>query len=143
MADSGGGIKGSVAEITQTVKEVTKDVKDEVGQMIEANVQTATGPKLTPQQQQQKKQEEEEQLARARKVIQYYKDLSTNIKKAQEERKQRETQRLQQMQQEEEAKKAKQAAEKQPFLPPQGKQDLREDIARTQAERSKGRGVGG
>ena len=143
MADGGSGIKQATEEMAQTVKDVAKDVKDEVGQMIEQNIQTAVGPKLTPQQIQQKKQEEEEGLTRARKVINYYKTLDTNIKKAQEQRKQKETERLQQMQQEKQAKKSQQVVKKQIFVSPSGKRDLREDIARTQAERSKGRGVGG
>lgn len=143
MADSGSGIKQATQEMAQTVKEVAKDVKDELGQMIEANVQTAVGFQLTPQQQQQKKQEEQQGLEKARKVINYYKNLGADIKKAQEERKQKEAQRLQQMQQEEQEKKAREAAKKQTFVSPQGKMNLREDIARTQAERSKGRGVGG
>ncbi len=143
MADSGGGGNQFAGEVTETVKEVAKDVKDSIGEMIEQNVQTAVGSQLTPQQQQQKKQEEQEDLEKARKVIDYYKNLGAGIKKAQAERKQKEEERLKKTQEEEQAKKMQKTEDQQGSkTAPPGK-GLREDIARTQAERSKGRGVGG
>lgn len=142
MADSGGGGNQFAGEVTETVKEVAKDVKDFVGEMIEQNVQTTVDPQLTPQQQQQKKQEEQEGLEKARKVINYYKNLGADIKKAQTEREQKEEERLKRIQEEEQAKKTQIAQGQDTKTAPPGK-GLREDIARTQAERGKGRGVGG
>lgn len=140
MADSGSGVKQFTGEMGQATSEVAKDVKDEVGQMIEQGVQSIAGKQLTPQQIQQKQQAEQQRLEQARKVINYYKTLDINIKKAQEDRKQTEAQRWQQMQQEEQAKKVQKAQLQQA---PKRPGELREDIARTQAERGKGRGVGG
>ena len=75
--------------------------------------------------------------------INYYKNLGGDIKKAQDYRKQKEEERLRQMTEEEQAKKMQKAQVQQGSkTAPPGK-DLREDIARTQAERGKGRGVGG
>lgn len=143
MGNLGNSIKQFTEEMEQVATSVARDVKDSAFEAIETNVQTVTGQNPTPQQLQQKKQQEEEQLAKVRKEIEYYKNLGKDIKKAQEERKQKEAQRVQQMQQEEQAKKARKEDNNQTFAPPKGKHDLREDIARTQAERSKGRGVGG
>ena len=93
MSDSGSGIKPFTEETAQVAGEVAKDIKDSVGQAIEQGVQSIVGTQPTPQQQQQKRQEEQQGLEKARKVINYYKTLDTNIKKAQEERKQKEMQR--------------------------------------------------
>lgn len=142
MSDSGSGGNQFASEMKSTVAEVAKDVKDSIGEMIEQNVQTAVGSQLTPQQQQQKKQQEQQDLEKARKVISYYKNLGADIKKAQEGRKQKEEERLKKMQEEEQAKKMQKTQMQTSKSPPPGN-DLREDIARTQAERSKGRGVGG
>lgn len=143
MLDSGGSGNQFASEMKSTVVEVAKDVKDSVGQAIEQGVQSIVGTQLTPQQIQQKQKEEQQELEKARKVINYYKTLGVDIKKAQEERKQKEMQRLKQTQEEEQMKKAQKAQMQQDIkAPPPGK-GLREDIARTQAERSKGRGVGG
>ena len=84
MADSGGGGNQFGSEMKSTVAEVAKDVKDAVGEMIEQNVRTAVGSQLTPQQQQQKQQQEQQDLEKARKVINYYKNLGGDIKKAEE-----------------------------------------------------------
>jgi len=142
MSDSGGGGNQFASEMKSTVLDVAKDVKDSVGEMIEQNVQTAVGSQLTPQQQQRKKQDEQQDLEKARKVISYYKNLGTDIKKAQDARLQKEAERLKQMQEEEQAKKMQKSQGQEVKTAPPGK-GLREDIARTQAERGKGRGVGG
>lgn len=142
MSDSGSGGNQFASEMKSTVAEVTKDVKDAVGEMIEQNVKTAVGFQLTPQQVQQKKEQEQQDLEKARKVISYYKNLGADIKKAQEERKQKEEERLKKIQEEEQVKKVQKAQIQSSKTPPPGS-DLREDIARTQAERGKGRGVGG
>lgn len=140
MADSGGGIGQVTEEVVQTTGEVVKDVRDAVGEMIEQNVQATVGSQLTPQQQQQKQQQEQQELEKVRKVINYYKNLGADIKKAENERKQKEQERLKRMQEEEQAKKVQKTQMQQA---PKRPGAIREDIARTQAERGKGRGVGG
>lgn len=145
MADGGSGMKQFTGEMGQVAAEVAKDVKDEVGQMIEQGVQSVVGKQLTPQQVQQKQQDEQKQLAEARRKIKWYQDLTAAQKRVHEQEKQKQQQNQQAEQQQAENKKVEEAQRKQP-IPQPGKLRpvrIREDIARTRQEIGKGRGVGG
>ena len=101
MAD--GGIKQFTEEMEQAGREVVKEVKDSVGEMIEQAVQTTPTPQLTAQQVQsfdsaqdkQKQQEDQKQLAETRRKMKWYKDIEEAQRKVREEQKQKELQRLQ------------------------------------------------
>lgn len=152
MADGGlSGIKQVTEETAQTVGEVAKDVKDEIGRAIEQGVQSVAGTQLTPQQLQpfdsaqgkQKQLEDQQKLAEARRKIDYWKKIEQEQKKVREEEKQKQLQIQQFEEQEKQKKKMEEAKRKQIFSTPAKAPSLSEAIARTQAERSKGRGVGG
>lgn len=142
MADSGGGVKQFTNEMEQAAIDVAKDVKDEVGQMIEQGVQSVAGPKLTPQQIQQKQLEEQKRLARARKTIRWYQDIAAAQRRVREEEKQKQLQRQQQEEQEKQKKKVIiSPARKTPQFP--GQAPIREDIALSRPELKAGHGKGG
>ncbi|MBI4035381.1 hypothetical protein HY383_00370 [Candidatus Daviesbacteria bacterium] len=142
MADSG-GIKGIVAEVSQTTGEVVKDVKDSVGQAIEQGAQSVAGTQLTPQQLQQKELDRQKQLAETRRKLKWYQDLAVAQRKVREEEKQKLLQKQQLEEQEKQKKKMEEEQKKQLISSPAKLPTISEAIARTQAERSKGRGVGG
>jgi len=144
MADSGSsGIPGAVTEVSQTVKEVVKDVKDSLGQAIEQGVQSVAGTQLTPQQLQEKELERQNQLAETRRKIKWYQDLAIAQRKVREEEKQKLLQKKQLEEQEKQKKKMEEEQRKKIVISPAKPPTLSEAIARTQAERGKGRGVGG
>lgn len=119
MAD--GGIKQITEEMEQTGREVVKDVKDAVGEMIEQAVQTTTTPQPTPQQIQQKQLEDQKKLTETRRVLKWHQDLAQAQKKVREEAKKKEMQRLQQTEnkkQEEKIKFFEQKQKKQTILAP-------------------------
>jgi len=128
MSDS---IKGAIAE-------VSRDIKDSVGEMIEQSVQSITAPQLTPQQIQQKQMQDQKDLAEARRKIQWFKNLTAAQKKVRDQEKQKQMQKR-----EPEAE----AQKKQVVITPAGKRQpgtpIREDIARSRQEIGKGHGVGG
>lgn len=125
----------------QAITEVAKDVKDDVGEMIEQGVQSVVGKQLTPQQIQQKQLQDQKELAEARRKIAWFKKLDEEQKGVREANKQKEIQRLQNQKQQVQGQKIQKA--QMPQSPKRSGQMLREDIARSQAERGKGRGVGG
>lgn len=154
MSDGG---KSGVGQFTEEVKEVAseivKDVKDEVGQILEQGVQSVSGTQPTPQQLQQKQQEEQQKLAEAQRKIEFWKRLEAEQKAAREQENQKQLQNQETLQQEEQLKKDKEVEKKQaipspakkevvPGVPNQPKQ-TREDLLRAQGERRSGRGVGG
>ena len=144
MAD-GGGVKQFTDEIEQATNEVAKDVKDAVGQTIEQGVQSVAGTQLTPQQIQQKELDRQKGLLETRRKIKWYQDIEASQKAVSEKEKQELLQR-QQLEEQEKQKKKMEEAQKKQVIPMVGKVtggQLREDLARTQMERSKGRGVGG
>lgn len=143
MNDSGSGVKQFAEEMGQTAGEVVKDVKDEVGQMIEQGAQSIAGKQFTPQQIQQKQLEDQQKLAEARRKIKWWKDIAAAQKKVREEEKQKQLQRQQLEEQEKQKKKMEEARRKQAIPQVAKPLTISEAIARTQAERSKGRGVGG
>lgn len=145
MADSGSGVKQFTEEMGQAASEVTKDVRDNVGQMIEQGVQSIAGKQLTPQQLQQKELERQKKLAETRKRLKWFQDIEAAQRKVREQEKQKQLQRQQVEEQEKQKKKMEEAQRKQP-IPQVGKRQgplLREDIARTRQEIGKGHGVGG
>lgn len=118
MADSGGSGGQFASEMKSTVVEVAKDVKDAVGEMIEANVQTAVGSQLTPQQIQQKQAEDQKNLNETRRKIEFLKKIDQEQKIVREANRQKETQRLQNQKQEKEVKEMKlEQKKKQPINP--------------------------
>lgn len=139
MADSGSGISQATQEVVQAANEVAKDVKDSVGEAIEQGVQSMVGTKLTPQQIQQKQLEDQKKLAETRRVIEHYKRVDAEQEQVRQHIKQKDAQK----QQEEQQEQMKKIQQKQIQMEVKKPITLREDIARTQAERGKGRGVGG
>ena len=119
MVDGGAsGIKQVTEETAQAVGEIAKDVKDAVGEMIEQNVQTAVGPKLTPQQVQQKQQEDQKNLAETRRKIEFLKNIDQEQKRVREANRQKEAQRLQDQKQEKQViEMKKEEKKKQPMNP--------------------------
>lgn len=149
MAD-GSGVKQFTDEMEQAATDVAKDVKDEVGQMIEQGVQSVAGPKFTPQQIQQEKLEEQKKLAQARKTIKWYQDIETAQNKVREEEKQKQLQRQQQEEQENKKKKQEEEGKKKVIISPAkktpqfpGQAPIREDIALSRPELKAGHGKGG
>lgn len=142
MSDSGSGGGQFAGEIKTAVAEVAKDVKDAVGEMIEAGVQSVAGSPLTPQQIQQKQQEDVKQLAEARRKLAFYQKTDAEQKKIIAENKQKEAQRIQAQQQEMQAKKA-QKAQMQQATPKKPGAQISEEVARTRQEIGKGHGIGG
>lgn len=145
MADGGSAVKQFAEETTEVAKEVVKDVKDSVGQALEQGVQSVIGTQLTPQQIQQKQLEDQKKIAEKRREIKWYQDIAVAQKKVRDEEKQKQMQRKQAEVQEQQTKQAKEIQQKQ-SIPQPGqplKETLTEEIARTQVERSKGRGIGG
>jgi len=128
-------------EIEQTATEVSADVKDSVGQAIEAGVQSVISTPLTPQQQQQRQQEEQAKLVQARADIQFLQNTEENLQKVREENKQKEEQRLKDFEEEMEKKRAKGGQMNQAVKKPG--QPMNEAIAATRQEVGKGHGVGG
>lgn len=149
MAD-GGGVKQFTDEMEQAATDVARDVKDEVGQMIEQGVQSVTGPKLTPQQLQQKQLDEQKRLAQARKTVKWYQDIAAAQKKIREEEKQKQLQRQQLEEQEKQKKKLEEEQKKKIIISPAkktpqfpGQAPIREDIALSRPELKGGHGKGG
>lgn len=129
----------------QATAEVAKDVKDQVGQMIEQGAQSVAGKQLTPQQIQQKELERQKKLAETRRKIKWYQDIAQQQKQVREKEKQLKLQRQQAEEDEKQSKKMAEAQRKQ-AIPQVGKLKgpmLREDLARTRQEIGKGHGVGG
>lgn len=143
MADGGSAVKQFAEEVVQEVGEVVKEVKDEVGQALEQGAQSATGTQLTPQQIQQKELERQKKLTETRREIKWYQDIETAQRDARQKEKQKQLLRQQVQEQEEQKEKMEEAKTKQLIPEPAKPQSLSEAIARTQAERGKGRGVGG
>lgn len=103
----------------QAITEVVRDVKDEVGQMIEQGVQSVAGKQLTPQQVQQKQQEDQKELAKVRRNIAWYKNLDDSQKMVREQNRQKEATRLQNQQQEKQIIEVKkEEKKKQPIVNP-------------------------
>ena len=140
MADSGSAIKQFTGELTQAAGEVAKDVKDEVGEALEQGVQSVVGTQLTPQQIQQKQLDDQKELAETRRKIEFYKKTAEEQKTIRQQEKQKQMQTQQAEMQQQQTRKVQQIREQTVKAPGQ---PLREDLARTQAERSKGRGIGG
>lgn len=136
MADSGSGIKKFAGEMGQATVDVAKDVKDEVGEMLEQGVQSVVRAKLTPQQIQQKELERQKRLAEVRKQIKWYQDIEVAQKAVRGKEKQKQLQRQHETQQQQQIKQFKIEQKKQAPLP----EEVR---ARSLAERRSGRGVGG
>lgn len=147
MADSGSGISQATQEVVQAAGEVAKDVRDSAGEAIEQGIQSVVGTTPTPQQIQpastqrgeQKQLEDQKKLAETRRVIEHYKRVDTEQRKVRQHIKQKEAQK----QQEEQQEQMKEIKQRQIQMEVKKPITLREDIARTQAERGKGRGVGG
>lgn len=143
MADIGSGLKQVAEETVEVVQEVAKEVKDELGQALEQGAQSVVGTQLTPQQIQQKELERQKELAETRRKIKWYQDIETAQKDVGQKEKQKQLLRQQAQEQEEQKEKMEEAKRKQLIPEPAKPPSLSEAIARTQAERGKGRGVGG
>lgn len=141
MADGVGGVKQFAEELGQTAGEVVKDIKDSVGEVLEQGVQSVTGTQLTPQQIQQKETERQKKLAENRRIIAHYGKIDQDQETIRDQEKQKQMQARQAEIQQQQTKKVQQAEQQQAVKVPG--QPLREDLARTQMERSKGRGIGG
>lgn len=146
MAD-GSGFKQISEEMEQAATDVAKDVKDEVGQMIEQGVQSVAGPKLTPQQIQQKELGRQKKLAHVRK---WFKDLQDARARVNQQDQQKRIQRQQQEEQEKQNKKLEEEAKKKVIISPArktpqfpGQAPIREDIALSRPELKGGHGKGG
>lgn len=113
MSDSSSGVKQFGEEVIETTSEVAKDVKDEVGQIIEQGAQSVAGTQLTPQQLQQQKQEEQKKLTKVRNDIAWYKNIDEEQKRVREQLKQKEMQRLQSQKEEKEVEEIKEVKKKQ------------------------------
>ncbi len=100
MADSGNVIGKFSDEIEQTTNEVTEDVKDSVGEMVEQGVQSIIGTQLTPQQIQQKQVEDQKEIAETRRKIDFFKQTAEAQQKVRQEEKQKQMQKQQTEQQE-------------------------------------------
>lgn len=136
MSDSGGG-SGVIGEIVQTVQEaVIEPVKDEVGQLIEAGVQSITGAANDPQKQVRKEQENQKKLAEAQYKIRWWKDLAAQQAALNQQVKQEQTQKQQEKQEEKQIKQYEIVQKKQ-----ESKQI--EEVNRSRAELKAGKGVGG
>lgn len=120
---------------TQAATEVAKDVKDEVGQMIEQGVQSVIGTKLTPQQLQQKELERQKKLAETRRIIAHYRKIEEEQRAVRQAKKHEEMQKKQEEGQKQRVQEIKKEQKKQ-LLP----EEVR---ARAMAETKVGRGVGG
>lgn len=154
MAD-GGGVKQISEEMEQAATDVAKDVKDEVGQMIEQGVQSVAGSKLTLQsfdsaQDKQKQIEEQKKLAQARKTIKWYQDIAAAQKKVRDEETQKKLQKQQQEEQEQQKNKLEEEQKKKVIISPAkktpqfpGQAPIREDIALSRPELKGGHGKGG
>ena len=151
MANTNGVIGQFKDEMEQTATDVAKDVKDEVGQMIEQGVQSMAGKTLTPQQIQQKQLEEQKNLIEARRKIKFYQDTELKLKRIREEKRQKELQRIQQEDEEKKKKKLIEDQKKKVIISPAKRtpqfpgqpMPQPEEIARTRQEIGKGHGVGG
>lgn len=149
MTDSpSGGIPQFTNEVKAVTGEIVKDVKDNVGQMLEQGVQSVVGTTLTPQQIQQQKQEEQTKLAEARRKIDYWKKIEVGQKGVRDVEKQKQMAKVQQEEEEKKNKKLKEEqrknqvifspAKKGPQFPGQP-----EDIALSKPELRTGHGKGG
>lgn len=108
MSDLGG--------FKQVSSEIVNEVKDQVGQVIEAGVQSVTGgQQLDPQQVQKKKEEDAKQLAYTRKWLF---DVQRAQEKVRAENKQKEQQKLQAQKQEEQVTEMKKEEKKKKPLNP-------------------------
>ena len=140
MADSGNAVKQFTGEVAQAAGEIVKDVKDSVGGALEQGVQSVVGTQLTPQQIQQKQLSDQKELAETRRKIAFYKKTDQEQRMTRQQEKQKQTQVQQAETQQQQTRKVQQIREQTVKAPGQ---PLREDLARTQAERGKGRGIGG
>lgn len=147
MANSANVIGKFSEEVTETAKEVVKDVKDEFGQILEQGGQAIAGTQLTPQQIQpfdsaqgrQKQAEDQKKLIEARRKIAFYQQTAQAQQKVRMENQQKEMQRQQTEKQEAEAKKIEKIQMQQAPKRP----GLSEAVLRSQAEYKPGKGVGG
>lgn len=118
MADGGSAVKQFSGEVAQAAGEVAKDVKDQVGQVIEQGVQSVVGTPLTPQQIQQRQMEDQKKLAEARRKIAFYQQTAQAQQKVRQENKQKGMQRLQNQHQEKQVTEIKkEQKKKQPINP--------------------------
>ena len=98
MSDSGGnsGVIGAMREeVAPVAQEVVADVKDAVGQAIEAGVQSVIGTTIDPQQVQKKEEERQKKIAEVRWQIQQLNKTNTEIERIRKEKEEKEKQKLQ------------------------------------------------
>ncbi|MBI2601040.1 hypothetical protein HYW42_03740 [Candidatus Daviesbacteria bacterium] len=161
MADgSSGGFKQFAGEMGETVKEVVKDTSGSFQDMGQQAAESFTGNYQNPQKQaqqqqaQQQKIDEQKRLNWARTVIEHHKKLASQIRYVREQKEQQWTKRQQEEQQKKEKERAEQAQRNQvisspsasrkgPGVPGKPAKQMREDLARSQAELRAGRGQGG
>lgn len=128
-------------EVEEITEKVVQDVKDSVGEAIEQGVQSVVGTPLTQQQMQQKQKEDQDKMIEARRKIAFWQKLDQEQKALRMKKKQEEMQKKQEESQEKQVKKVEQIEQKQAIKKPGVLSE--EVLARSQMERSKGRGVGG
>ena len=121
MSDSGGnpGVIGSMAEeVAPVAQEVVADVKDAVGQAIEAGVQSVIGTTVDPAQMQKKEEERQKKIAEVRWQLQQINKTEAEVEKVRKEKEEKERQRLQAQVQEQQMKKMEmEQKKKQPINP--------------------------
>lgn len=142
MSDSASGGGLFVGEIKSTVTEVAKDVKDAVGEMIEAGVQSVAGSTLTPQQIQQKQLQDQTDLVETRRKLAFYKMTDEDQEEVIQENRKKEAERIQAQQQEMQVKQNQKVQMQQGGTKKPGAQ-ISEEVARTRQEIGKGHGIGG
>lgn len=131
------GIKGAVSEAMEMVNEsVVEPVKDEVGQLVEAGVQSITGSAADPQKQMKKQQEDQRKMAEAKYKIDWWKQVAAQQAAAKQQQLQQKSEVKQEEQQEKQVKQ---------YEVVQKKQDRAQEeaAARSRAESKAGKGVGG
>lgn len=156
MANTGNRIGDFTDEVEEATNEVAQDVKDSIGEMIEQGVQSVLGSHLTPQQinnptasEQQREVEEQKKLAKIRKTIKWYQDISAAQKKVRDEEKQKKLLLKQEEEEEKRRKKQQEEEKKKIIISPArktsgpGQPPLREDIALSRPELKGGHGKGG
>lgn len=138
MSDDG---KSPIGGTFEDIGEAFVPARDQVGQAIEAGIQSVIPPakQQSPAQQQQKQVEDQQKLAEARRKIDWWKKLEEAQKKAREEEKQKQLARLQQ---EEEEKRKKQGVEVKKIELFQKEKQVNPEIAAKGKAEIK-RGVGG
>jgi hypothetical protein len=107
MSDTVPGAKHFRDEVGQTVGEIAKDVKDEVGRVLEHAVQSVASTQPTLQQIQQKQLEDQQKLSEVRGKIKWYKDIEKAQKRVRDEQKQEEMRKIQSAQTEKQEKEFK------------------------------------